>query len=113
MLVGALIGQAQAADPFRTAPSEKAVSQIALADMGLGSMRPMNRTEASQVRGQGARVFGVSYASFNGFLYQAGSVNGYYSNNPSWSAGLSFAAVNGPGPLPVAYGVGFSIAGGN
>lgn len=97
-------------------PADSGVSQSALAAMGLGGMRTMDREESSVVRGQGAITFGLSYSRTTirgrrGFSATGGSVNGYYNNFNNFSGGFSFAGSNAVG-TPFIYGTGFSLGGG-
>jgi hypothetical protein len=97
---------ADASDPFRSTSDSSAVSTSSLSDMGLSGMKTLSNDDAKQIRGQGAIVWGGSYA----YVWGAGSVNGYLAtgNYVAGGANLSFAG-NRRGTV---YAGGFSIAGG-
>jgi hypothetical protein len=109
--LGLMTSTADAADPS----SDSNVSQSSLAAMGLGGMRAMDRQESSQIRGQGAVVFGVSWARSRvrtgNDVFRSGSINGYRARFPSFAGGGSLSLA-GTSVSPIVYGAGLSIAGG-
>lgn len=101
--------QADAGDPFRTT-SDSGISNSSLSAMGLGGMRTMTRGESSQIRGQGAIVWGRSFAAAsrpNNNTYGV-SRNGYraFGRRAAIGVNASLAHVRGR----TAFAGGFSAA---
>ena len=97
-----------AAEPVRGETG--AVDAASLDAMGLGGMRVMARGDSEQLRGQGAIVFGRSYAFQKGLFGSASSVNGYKASGRSIAFGTNFSTAKTFFGRSSAGG--FSVAGG-
>src|SRR3989304_599411 len=60
-------------------------------ELGLSGLRVMSDEEALAVRGQGAFVYGFSFAAVAGSNASAGSTNGYFSHGPNYAEGENFS----------------------
>lgn len=98
----------EAAEPLRGGPG--AVDTASLEAMGLGGIRVMTRDDSEQLRGQGAIVFGRSYAFQKGLFGSASSVNGYKASGKSIAFGTNFSTAKTLFGKSSAGG--FSVAGG-
>lgn len=112
--------QVDAADPFRATSSHSTVSTSSLTAMGLGGMQTMSQNDATQVRGQGARAWGTSFAgsqaSFNfgpwSNSQSAHSTNGYNVSKGSFAGGASGSFADLGVNSPTVFAGGFSLGGG-
>lgn len=98
-------------DAAEPAHSEKSsVDSASLEAMGLGGIQVMARGESEQLRGQGAIVFGRSYAFQRGILGYSSSTNGYRAFGRRISFGANYSTASTL--LGTSSAGGFSVAGG-
>lgn len=66
-----------------------------LAAMGLSGMQKMTQTQAKQVRGQGAIVWGTSNAAYGGFIGGSSASNSYIGFGRRFAVGGSISVAGG------------------
>jgi hypothetical protein len=102
--------EAQASDPFR-ATSSNSISTSSLDAMGLSGMQALSHSDAAQIRGQGAVVWGRSYASTTVFGLHAEGGNGYRAWGRRGAAGANGSVAVVGGAIGTGNGGGFIVVG--